>query len=65
MRAVQDRATPPPEPDDGSLGVDLVHALDDESAPRTVTVYPRDPDDVTTTWLTVDVEHAVDLAEMG
>lgn len=64
MTVVQDRTTPLPEPADELLGVDLLYAVDDESDPRSVTVYPRDPDDVTTTWLTMDVEHAVDLAEM-
>lgn len=62
---MQDRTAPHPVPVDDSLGVDLVHAVDDEDDPRSVTVYPRDCDELTTTWLTMDVEHVVDLEAMA
>jgi len=45
--------------------VELVYALDDESNPRRITVFPRETDDVTTTWITMDVAHAVDPFEMA
>lgn len=58
----------PPDGDRREPGlpeVELAHAFDDDADPRYVTVYPAHRTDVTTTWLTVDVEHAVDLAEMA
>jgi hypothetical protein len=48
---------------------DLVFAPDDEADPTEITVYPERPvDDAaarpdTTAWLTMDVEHVVDLGE--
>lgn len=53
----------PREPFDGHPGVRLAFALDDEDDPTEVTVYPERCADVTTTWITVDVEHAVDLRD--
>ena len=46
---------------------DLVFAPDDEADPTEITVYPGGADDdasaweATTAWLTMDVEHVVDL----
>jgi hypothetical protein len=44
----------------------LRYALDDPADPATVTVYPGEADeaDLVTTWVSVDVDSAVPLAEM-
>jgi hypothetical protein len=44
--------------------VDLVSAVDDEADPTQLTVYSDRDDEITTHWITVDLDHAVDLAEM-
>jgi hypothetical protein len=44
-------------------GVALTFAYDDPESPSTVTVYPAAADD-RTTWVSVDVEHAVSLDAM-
>ena len=49
------------EPFDDAPAAELAFAVDDADAPTEVTVYPEDDVDVTTTWLTIDVDHVVDL----
>lgn len=50
----------PPESDDRPP-IDLRWGYDDEAAPSEVTVYEPGPDRVTR-WMTVDVDHACDIA---
>jgi hypothetical protein len=45
--------------------VDLAWAVDDADHPTELTVYSDREDEITTHWLTVDLEHAVDLEEMA
>jgi hypothetical protein len=48
--------------DDGTpAGIEA--AYDDPEAPSELTLFTADTDRVATRWLTVDIEHAVDLAE--
>ncbi len=48
--------------DDGSAaGIEA--AYDDPEEPSELTLFTTDPERVATRWLTVDIEHAVDLAE--
>jgi hypothetical protein len=42
---------------------ELTFAYDDPSDPSTVTVYPEDDPD-RTTWLSVDVDHAVSVEDV-
>ena len=42
---------------------DLVFAPDDEADPTEITVFPERAVDATTAWLTMDVDHVVDLDE--
>lgn len=53
----------PREPFDDGGPVELTFAPDDEGAPTEVTVFPEHLLDVTTTWLTIDADHVVDLSE--
>lgn len=43
---------------------ELSFAVDDEDDPSEVTVFPEDGSTPTTTWITIDVEHAVDLEDV-
>lgn len=43
---------------------DLDFDLDDPVDPSAVTVYDGRAEDNTTTWITVDVAHAIDLADV-
>lgn len=40
----------------------LIHAFDDDDEPSELTLFPADRPG-TTAWLTIDVDHAVDLAD--
>lgn len=42
---------------------ELTYAFDDSDEPTEVTVFPADRDDVTTTWISIDFDHAVDLRD--
>lgn len=43
---------------------ELSFAVDDEEDPSEVTVFPEDGATPTTTWITMDVEHTVDLEDV-
>ncbi len=44
---------------------DLHYRFDDPADPSEVTIYPvTDFDDITTTWLTIDADHAVALEDL-
>lgn len=43
--------------------VGLTHAFDEVEDPTEVTVFPETSPDVTTTWITIDVDHVVDLGD--
>ena len=58
-----------PEPASGSLDAlpefELASRYDDEDEPTEVTIFPAGlGEDLATTWLTVDVEHAVPLDQV-
>lgn len=43
----------------------LHYRFDDPADPTELTIYPvTDFEDITTTWLTIDAEHAVDLEDL-
>lgn len=44
---------------------DLSYDVDDREDPTTVTVYPETSDGNTTCWISIDVDHAVDLADIA
>lgn len=48
---------------DDSSRAGIEAAYDDPHDPSELTLFPADSDQVATRWLTVDLEHAVDLAE--
>ena len=48
---------------DGRPGEELAFGVDDPDTPTEVTVYPVTAENVTTTWLTVDADHVLDLTE--
>ena len=50
---------------EASPEVELTYAFDDDADPRTVTLYPANRTEDTTTWITVDVDHAFDLYGMA
>ncbi|WP_255196904.1 hypothetical protein [Halorarius litoreus] len=43
----------------------LSWAYDDEFAPTTVTLFSERDDEITTHWITIDIAHAVSLADMA
>lgn len=43
---------------------DLTCRFDDDDHPSEVTVYPDGDDDPATTWLTIDVGHAIPLGDV-
>lgn len=44
---------------------DLSYAVDDEEEPTSVTVFPGDTIDDLTTWISVDVDAAIDLEDVA
>lgn len=44
---------------------DLDYGFDDEEEPATVTVYDPDPDRITASWITMDVQWAVSLDDVA
>lgn len=44
---------------------DLDYGYDDPDDPTSVTVYAPNADDVCTTWITIDVHHAVPLEDVA
>lgn len=44
---------------------DLSYTVDDDESPATVTVFSERPEELSTCWLSIDVEHAVDLADVA
>lgn len=44
---------------------DLNYTVDDGDDPRLITVYAEAAEEFATHWITVDVEHAVDLADVA
>ena len=62
---MQDSPTTPTDPQEGPADFDLTYAYDDDADPRTITIYPRGRGDVTTTWITMDVEFAVDRLDVA
>lgn len=40
---------------------ELRFQFDDVETPREVTIYPAETDAITTTWITIDIEHAIAL----
>lgn len=66
MSAIDDTATPDwiaDSPASGSPSFELTFAYDDPDDPATVTVYPEETEARATTWISVDVDHAVDLGD--
>lgn len=43
---------------------ELEYTFDDPDDPATVTVFPSDGGDITTSWITIDVAHTVDLSDV-
>lgn len=39
----------------------LQSAIDDQIDPTTITIFPRECNDITTAWMSVDIEYAIDL----
>lgn len=52
------------EETDWQFPLELVGAVDDRDDPDQYTVFPRANVDITTRWLSVDIEHVVDLESM-
>jgi hypothetical protein len=55
----------PDAPDDDLTDDALCWAYDDRRDPSEVTLYVPDEGDRTTHWLTIDVEHAIDPADVA
>lgn len=46
-----------PYPEDGKLQ----SVVDDEIDPTTMTMFSMEQDDITTAWMSIDIEHVIDL----
>jgi hypothetical protein len=44
---------------------DLNYTVDDGDDPEWITVYAEDAEEFATHWITVDVEHAVDIVDVA
>lgn len=63
--AARDRIVEAPEDLAASPTFDLSYAVDDEEEPTSVTVFPGDTIDDLTTWISVDVDAAIDLEDVA
>ena len=54
-----------PGPTASDSATTLSWAYDDEFAPTTVTVFSERDDELTTHWISIDIGHAVRLADMA
>lgn len=59
------RPVPPTAGHDALPRFELDYGVDDRREPAEITVYDPSADDVTTRWLTADVEATVDLSDVA